>query len=587
MYTEVKSYQFIIALLKEYGIKHCVLSAGSRNVPFVHSVEHDPYFKCYSVVDERSAGYFAIGLAQELNEPVVISCTASTASCNYWPPVAEAFYQGVPLIVLTSDRDPIMLGHWEDQMIDQVGMYDRHVKKSVNLPIINNKNDEVYCQRLLNEAFLELNHNGSTGPIHINIPTNTYNRTFNVSKLPEVKKIDRIEIDDIELWDKKIEQLSNAKKILVICGQRNTFNEKLNKGIKHFFEKYNSTIVLDYMSNIDFEEGINTNACMDSNFADLESIKKLMPDIVISFGGQIFSPLKVQLKNNFGKFEHWLISEDGHVVDAFKSITNVFECKPEYFFEKCNTIISKNDKEYYKQYKEYADSVIFPEIPYSHVYAIKETIEKIPDNSILHLSINDSIRITNYFKLGKNIKTYANIGTYGIDGSMSSFLGQANASPSKQSFLVIGDLSFFYDMNSLRINKIPKNVHILLINNHGGSEFYFNRTWQDEKSDLHTSARHNTSAEGWVKSNNFEYISANDENSFKKGIEKFINNNSDKPVFFEVFTEMSSDANILHELLKYNRKKTIKTEVARSAKEIVKKSFGQERAKKIIDAFKK
>ena len=168
MYTELKTYQYIIALLKEYGIKHCVLSAGSRNVPFVHSIEEDPYFHCYSVVDERSAGYFALGIAQELNEPVVISCTSSTATCNYWPPVAEAFYQGVPLVVLTSDRDPEMLGQWEDQMIDQVGMYDRHVRKSVNLPIINNYDDEIYCQRLINEALLELNHHG-TGPVHINI----------------------------------------------------------------------------------------------------------------------------------------------------------------------------------------------------------------------------------------------------------------------------------------------------------------------------------------------------------------------------------------------------------------------------------
>ena len=127
MYTELKTYQIIIALLKKYGITHCVLSAGSRNVPFVHSIEEDPDFHCYSVVDERSAGYFALGLSQELNQPVVISCTSSTATCNYWPPVAEAFYQGVPIVVLTSDRDPEMLGQWEDQMINQVGMYDKKI----------------------------------------------------------------------------------------------------------------------------------------------------------------------------------------------------------------------------------------------------------------------------------------------------------------------------------------------------------------------------------------------------------------------------------------------------------------------------
>ena len=188
MYTELKNYQIIIAMLKKYGIRHLVLSAGSRNVPFVHSVESDPFFKCYSVVDERSAGYFAIGLAQELNEPVLISCTASTASCNYYPPVAEAFYQNVPLVILTSDRNPEMMGQREDQMINQVGMFDRHVRKSVNLPLINNKSNENYCERLLNEALLELNHNGTSGPVHINVPMDSYNRTFNVKVLPDVMK---------------------------------------------------------------------------------------------------------------------------------------------------------------------------------------------------------------------------------------------------------------------------------------------------------------------------------------------------------------------------------------------------------------
>lgn len=115
MYTNLKSYQIIIALLKAYNIKHLVLSAGSRNVPFVHSVEEDSFFTCYSVVDERSAAYFALGLSQQLQEPVVISCTASTASSNYWPAIGEAFYQGVPLIILTSDRNPSMLHQWEDQ----------------------------------------------------------------------------------------------------------------------------------------------------------------------------------------------------------------------------------------------------------------------------------------------------------------------------------------------------------------------------------------------------------------------------------------------------------------------------------------
>lgn len=590
MYTEVKSYQFLIALLKKYNIKHCVLSAGSRNVPFVHSVEEDSYFKCYSVVDERSAGYFALGLAQQLNEPVVISCTSSTATCNYWPPVAEAFYQGVPIIVLTSDRDPEMLGQWEDQMIDQVGMYDRHVKKSVNLPIINNKNDEIYCQRLINEALLELNHNGSTGPVHINIPTNTYNRTFNTPKLPEVTKIERLSlINEDERWKEKVKKLKNTKRILITCGQKNYASDKLKNEIKDFFKNYNSAIVVDYMSNLDLENGINTTVCMDSRYTSRDKTKELLPEIVISFGGQIFSGIKEQLRNFRGNFEHWLIEEDGHVVDLYKSITTIFECTPEYFFSYCNKNIDKqqnNNLEYYNLLKKYENSIVIPEFGYSNVYAIKNVVERIPSNSILHLSINDSIRITNFFKLNSNIRTYANIGTHGIDGCLSSFLGQATAT-SKESFLIIGDLAFFYDMNALKIKHIEKNVHILLINNHGGSEFYFNSIWQNEASDLHTAARHNTTAEGWVKSNNFIYLSANDKKSFEENLEKFMSLENDKPIFFEVFTEMKTDAEEIHNFFGLSRPKDFKSETLRKGKEFVKKYIGQEKAKKIFEMLKK
>lgn len=590
MYTEVKSYQFIIAMLKEKNIRNCVLSAGSRNLPFVHSVEEDDFFNCYSVVDERSAGYFALGLAQQLNEPVVISCTSSTATCNYWPPVAEAFYQNVPLIVLTSDRDPEMLGQWEDQMIDQVGMYDRHVRKSINLPIINNRNDEIYCQRLLNEAFLELNHNGFTGPIHINIPTNTYNRTFNVKELPQINVIERLSYNDSkEKWKEKQQRLKKANRILVTCGQKNYVSDELKAQINMFFKKYNSTIIVDYMSNLDFEEGINTTILMDSNYVSSDKMKELMPEIVISFGGQIFSGIKVQLKNNNGKFEHWLIQENGQVVDLYKSLKNIFECTPEYFFKFMNEEMENNtanNKIYYNEFKEYEKSIVYPEFEYCSIYAIKNVVERIPENSILHLSINDSIRITNYFKIKKNIRTYANIGTHGIDGCMSSFIGQACADIEKNSYLIIGDLAFFYDMNSLRINRMPKNVHILLINNHGGSEFYYNKIWQNSSSDMHTAARHNIKAEGWVKENGFEYLAAHDKKSFDDCLSKFMNNNTNKPILLEVFTEMSSDAKQIEKFYELSRPKNLKNEFFRVGKEIVKKKIGQEKVKKIINAIK-
>ena len=589
MYSELKVYQIIIALLKKYGISHCVLSAGSRNVPFVHSIEEDPDFHCYSVVDERSAGYFALGLAQELHEPVVISCTSSTATCNYWPPVAEAYYQGVPIIVLTSDRDPEMLGQWEDQMIDQVGMYDRHVRKSVNLPIINNRDDEIYCQRLINEALLELNHHG-TGPVHINVPMKSYNNSFNVKELPQVTKIERLCLDDSKShWDNQIARLKKAKRILITCGQNSYVSPALQNALSEFFKKYNCAISIEYMSNIDLDEGLNLNVCMDSRYVIPKKVKELLPDIVISFGGNIFSGIKEQLRKFAGQFEHWLIQEDGRVVDLYKSITTIFECKPEYFFQYCLDIVddnSKNDRHYYNEIKCYVDSVVYPEFPWSHVYVIKEVVEKIPSESILHLSINDSIRITNFFKLNPKIKTYANIGTHGIDGCLSSFLGQAAVSQN-QSYLIIGDLAFFYDMNALRLRHINNNVHILLINNEGGSEFYFNRMWKNKASDLHTTARHHTKAEGWVKTNDFIYLSACDKTSLKEALEQFMRDDLEKPVFLEVFTEMKSDAEVIYKFFDLSRPKDAQSELIRRSKEWVKATIGQEKAQKIANFFKK
>lgn len=587
MYTELKTYQIIIALLKKYGIKHCVLSAGSRNVPFVHSIEEDPDFHCYSVVDERSAGYFALGLAQELNEPVVISCTSSTATCNYWPPVAEAFYQDVPIVVLTSDRDPEMLGQWEDQMIDQVGMYDRHVRKSVNLPIIHDHDDEIYCQRLVNEALLELNHHG-TGPVHINVPMKSYNNSFNIKKLPEVTKFERLCLDSKKaLWDTKIETLKKAKRILVTCGQNSYASPDLKKSLSEFFKKYNSTISVEYMSNVDLEEGLNLNVCMDARYVTNKKVKELLPDIVISFGGNIFSGIKEQLRKFDGEFEHWLIQEDGRVVDLYKSITTIFECKPEYFFQYCveSAGTAENDLVYHKEMKQYVDSVAYPDFPYSHVYAIKEVVEKIPSDSILHLSINDSIRIANFFKLNPNIKTYANIGTHGIDGCLSSFLGQA-AAVDKPSFLVIGDLAFFYDMNALRLRHIGNNVHILLINNEGGSEFYFNHMWKNNASDLHTTARHHTKAEGWVRSNNFIYLSAHDKESLGAALQEFMRDDLDAPVFLEVFTEMKADSDVIYDFFDLSRPRDVQSETIRRSKEFIKATIGQEKAQKIAGFLK-
>lgn len=582
MYTELKSYQIIIRLLKEYGIRHLVLSPGARNVPFVHSVEGDDYFKCYSVVDERSAGYFALGLAQEIGEPVVISCTSSTAACNYWPPVAEAYYQGVPIVVLTSDRDPQMLGHREDQMIDQVGMYDRHVRKSVNLPIVKDGDDFLCCARLVNEALLELNHRG-TGPVHINVPMKYYSTSFTLRELPEVRKIDRICLSDERfLWDAKLDELLSAKKILVVCGQQSKPTQTLIEALDRFARASGCAVAVEHMSNIGIDGSFNSSVCFDTHYVSDKAFSELLPEIVISFGGNVMSGIKAMLRRSCGKFEHWLVQEDGAICDMFKSLRNVFECTPEKFFSRAAERADKaaENTSYRDALLSYSKSVDIPDFPWSNIYAIGGLLTQVQPGSIVHASINSAIRISNFFELPKGVTFYANIGTYGIDGCLSSFLGQSVASPGRRCYLIIGDLSFFYDMNALRIRHYGNNVRIMLLNNHGGEEFYYNGMWQDEMSDLHTTARHDDTARAWVESRGFKYLTASDKESLDSQMAEFCGD-SDMPVFFEVFSEMSADAKAIEDFYDLSRPRDLVSEAKRRGKDFVKSTVGKETALKV------
>lgn len=587
MYTSLVNYQIIIALLKKNNIKHMVLSAGSRNIPFVQSVETDSFFKCYSVVDERSAAYFAMGLSLELDEPVVISCTSSTATCNYYPAITESFYLGVPLIVVTSDRNPAYLGQREDQMILQTNMYEKICKKSVQVPIVNTSDDFWHCQRLVNEALLETNHHGK-GPVHINVSMLDYASACTESKLPNVVAIKRYEAaKDAAEWKSCAQKLKDAKRIMVICGQNNRVSSELNVALSTFFKKYNCVILAEYMANVECEDVINPFLGFEALLINDDAFEQFSPDLVISFGGNIMSGLKARLRNQAGKYEHWSIEEGGKIVDMFKSLHNIFECKPEYFFNYFLQHADENqanDQHYYEQIKKHIDALIIPEFEFSNAYVVRKLAPKIPANSILHLSINNSIRLVNYFGLqARNIKVYANIGTFGIDGCLSSFVGQAVAAVGNHlSFLIIGDLSFFYDMNAMRIKHMPKTARILMINNHGGGEFYYNMGKKlDPTLDLHTTARHNIEAKGWVESIGFIYLSARNASEYKQNLPKFLTVESESPIFMEVFTEMETDANETHRLHKMNQAETAKESIIRAGKDLIKSVIGQQTVSKL------
>lgn len=540
-YPKYRTFQLLIPMLKEFNIRHVVISPGSRMREFVLAVEEDSFFTTYDVTDERSASYFALGLSQQLNEPVVITCTSSTATTNYVPGVTEAFYQNVPIIVLTGDRDPYMLGCQEDQMINQVGMYDRVVRKSVTLPIVRTATDEWYCQRLLNEALLELDHH-KKGPVHINVPVPAviyWNDDRSISEYPKVKRIHRHEIKDkyqVEL-SKKAKELAAAKKILVLAGQNvYDFDVKL---LEDFFSKYNCAVHAEHMGNLESACRLNLAAC--SEVIPDSKFDEFVPDIVISFHGTIAITRRLKEGLRLKNCKHWLIDEAGDVIDAYKNLTDIFECTPEEFFTYFNSHAPKNitnDKLYYNKWLTVSKGNIDVDIPYSNVYAIGNFIKKMPTDSNLHLSILNSIRISQYYQLPSNTKVYANVGTDGIDGCLSSFFGQAVASKC-ENFIIVGDLSFFYDMSSLRIKHNGANCHILLVNNHGGNEFYQQPIMPTTPQGL--GASHHNSAKAWAESLGFKYLTASSKEEYDDAIDEFVKKNLKSPVLFEVFTDQLVD----------------------------------------------
>lgn len=539
-YSKFKTIQVLIPLLKAHHINHIVISPGSRMREFVLSVEEDPFFTCYSVTDERSAAYFAMGIAQELNVPVAITCTSSTATTNYLPGITEAFYQKVPILVLTGDRDPYMLDQQEDQMINQVNMYDRVVRKSVHLPIVNNDHDFWYCQRLINEAILELDHR-EKGPVHINVSVPavvTWDKDA-IEHYPEVRAIKRISFNakDSKLLQEKVNKLKKAQRILVFAGQNTTpFNIE---PLLQFFKKYNCIIHAEHMGNLNVEGKLNL-AMLSLGLSESE-FDEFMPDVVISFNGTLGITRNMKETFRKKKFSHWHICENGNLVDAYKNLTTIFECSAnyflEYFIDQADSEM-QNNKIYYNKWLEKYNSITFHSVPYSNVFVIHEFIKTMPENCLLHLSILNSIRISHFFELPENTKVYANLGADGIDGSMSTFLGQSIVTD-RLSFLIIGDLSFFYDMNSLRIKHIKNNVRILLINNHGGNEFYQQPIMPT--TDMGLGAKHNNSAQGWAQSVGFKYISAQTGEEYSERLAEFLTVESDSPILLEAFTDTMVD----------------------------------------------
>ena len=545
VYTDKKNILQLVALLEAHGVTKIVLCPGSRNIPLVHTLSTHPSFKCYSVTDERSAGFFAIGLALNGGAPAAVCCTSGTALLNLHPAVAEAFYQNVPLVVISADRPAAWIGQMDGQTLPQPGVFGTLVKKSVNLPEIYTDEDEWYCNRLVNEALLETHHHGK-GPVHINVPVTEPIFRFTTETLPEVRVITRYQ--GLNIYDRDyndlIQRLNQYQKRMIIVGQMNLI---------YLFEKKYSKLLYKHFAWLTEHIGNQTIPGIPvKNFdvaiyaMDGEIQEKMAPELLITYGGHVVSKrLKKFLRNNPPK-EHWHVSPDGEIVDLYGSLTTVIEMDPFEFLEKIAFLLENKTPQYPLLWENFCKTLPQPELPYSEMSAIGALIQALPQQCALHLANSSAVRYAQLFTVPVTVEVCCNRGTSGIEGSLSTAVGYAAASD-KLNFVVIGDLSFFYDMNALWNGNFGANLRILLLNN-GGGEIFHTLPGLEMSGTSHKfiTAVHKASAKGWAEDRGFLYQKVEDEVQLEEAMQLFTQPEPmTQPVLVEVFTNKNKDARIL------------------------------------------
>ena len=545
MFTDKKSILQLAVLLRAHGVRKIVLCPGSRNIPIVQTLANIPDFTCYPVTDERSAGFFALGLALHGGTPVAVCCTSGTALLNLHPAVAEAFYQQVPLIVISADRPEAWIGQMDGQTLPQPGVFGSLVKKSVTLPDVKTEEDEWYCNRLINEALLEVDHHGR-GPVHINVPISEPFFLLPVTELPEARVITRYQ--GLSIYDKDyqplINRLNKYHKRMVVVGQMNLiylFDKKYTKLLYKHFAWFTENISNRTIPGLPIK---NLEPLLCS--MDFDEMEKMRPELLITYGGHIISKRLKKFLRRHPPVEHWHISADGEVVDLYGSLTTVIEMDPFEFLEKIAPMMETRAPEYPRIWENKSKSIPKGEFAYSEMSAIGKVITNLPTSCSLHLANSSAVRYAQFFDVPAEVEILSNRGTNGIEGSLSTALGYATVSE-KLNFILIGDLSFFYDMNALWNTNYGSNIRILLLNNSGGEIFHALPGLElHENASRFVVANHHSSGRAWAEDRGFEYLSAHNEEELTQVIDRFVEPNfTERPMLLEVFTDKESDVEIL------------------------------------------
>ncbi|WP_286822313.1 2-succinyl-5-enolpyruvyl-6-hydroxy-3-cyclohexene-1-carboxylic-acid synthase [Desulfobacter sp. UBA2225] len=575
MISKKRHVQQLASLFLSKNIFDIVLCPGSRNGPLIHTLAGCGQFNCRVIVDERSAGYFAIGLAQAKKNPVVIVCSSGTATINFAPAVAEAFYQNIPLIVVTADRPAYWIDQLENQCIQQTALYRNFIKQSCSLPL-----EESDCRlwsgaRLINEI-LNTAVSDAPGPVHINIPLEEpLHRTMD-AQLPDVKVIGnaqtRINLDEKALAA-AAEEIGRADKILVLAGQSQG-NGELNSSLTLFAEKTGAVVAAEHLANLQIPSG----CCCAVPELVLGSISSgdaavFQPDLLITFGRHFVSKRIRQFLRANKPHEHIHVDAGGGHMDTYQALTRVCAMSPELFFgQLADMQIQKasggyagawkdREQETLQIYKHYLDRA-----PFSDFTACAGALKAVPEDSVLHLGNSSTVRYAVLTPGIKEVTWLGNRGTSGIDGSVSTAVGYASCS-SKINTLILGDLSFFYDSNGLWNKYLGKNLRIILLNNGGGNIFSFvedlaGPTGEDNQAVFQNYffAGHSAKAQGLASTFGLDYLQASSASQLDMALEKLYNPGRIVPTLLEVFTDAQTNTKVFKGLFSGIKKRITNTE---------------------------
>ncbi|WNH12498.1 2-succinyl-5-enolpyruvyl-6-hydroxy-3-cyclohexene-1-carboxylic-acid synthase [Thalassobellus suaedae] len=583
IYPKIPLAQTVIQLCKAKGIQHIVISPGSRNAPLTIGFTNDSYFTCYSIVDERCAAFFALGIAQQINKSTAVVCTSGSALLNYYPAVAEAFYSNIPLVVLSADRPKHLIGIGDGQTINQKNVFENHILYSANLkldlkdeknipgnealPMMKNLEDKL--ERLLglqkdiqtfNEEAINTAINFSNlkkGPVHINIPFDEplYDMVDKLIVSPKattpVIKEKTIEnhviLECLEDWN-----AASKKMILVGTNQPHTIDEKW---LDELIEDDSVIVFTETTSNLHDKSFFPS---IDQIIAPLseEEKKQLQPDILLTFGGLIVSKKIKQLLRKYQPKQHWHIDEK-EANDTFFCLSNHIETTPNTFFEAFLPKITHYVKSDFKanwtavkqkrllKHKEYSKQV-----PFSDFKVFDKIFKAIPNQYILQIGNSSAIRYSQLFSINKTLDVFCNRGTSGIDGSTSTAIGCAVAN-TKPTIFVTGDLSFLYDSNALWNNYIPVNFRIIVINNQGGGIFRILPGHKNtENFSTYFETNHNLSARHLSEMHGFEYATISNEVDLETTLQSFFAK-STAPKLLEIFTPKNFNDEALIDYFKF------------------------------------